>query len=226
MAEFTLPGTDDRTAVIGRTGSGKTQLGVWLLSKMPLASMPWVIIDYKGDELINAIGRAEQIGYDTIPSKPGLYILRVLPDDEELLSDWFRRVWEIGGIGIFIDEGYMIGQRDRWFNACLTQGRSKRIPMVVLTQRPLWLSRFVFSESSYFFVFDLTDADDLRVVKRFVKSDERDTLEQQQPRYWSRYYDVGNRTLMNVKPVPEGDVILAEIEARLPKEKPRRDYPT
>lgn len=212
-----LPKADDRTAVIGRTGSGKTQLGVWLLSTQAIDRMPWVIIDYKGDELIGGIERAEEIDYETIPSKPGVYILRVLPDDETQLDDWFRRVWEVGGIGVYVDEGYMIGQRSKWFNACLTQGRSKRIPMIVLTQRPLWLSRFVFSESSYFFVFDLTDADDLRVVKRFIKSDARNNLDDQMPKYHSRYYDVANRSIARLGPVPDGATILAKIDAKIPQ---------
>ena len=88
MAEFILPATDDRTAVIGRTGSGKTQLALWLLSRMPIDRMPWVIVDYKGDELVNAIDRAIPISYDVVPIQPGVYILRVLPGEEEKLSEF------------------------------------------------------------------------------------------------------------------------------------------
>ena len=219
LSPIRLPRADDRTAVIGRTGSGKTQLAVWLLSTQAIDQMPWVIIDYKGDELINRIERAQDIGFDTVPQKPGLYILRVLPGDEDALSDWFRCVWEVGNVGVYVDEGYMIAQRDQWFNACLTQGRSKRIPMIVLSQRPLWLSRFVFSEASYFFVFDITHSKDRGVVKEYVKDEFRNRVDERLPKYHSLYYDVGEPNMRVVGPVPDGDVILANIDAKLPKQR-------
>ena len=230
MSEFILPGTDDRTAIIGRTGSGKTQLAVWLLSMMPIASMPWVVIDYKGDELVNGIARAVPITYDVVPSQPGVYILRVLPGEEDELSDWFRRVWEVGGIGIYVDEGYMIGRNDKYFNACLTQGRSKRIPMIILTQRPLWLSRFVFSEASYFFVFDITHSKDRGVVKEYVNGDiedskgvtAQDKIDMRLPKYHSWWYNVGDASMREIGAVPEGDVILATIDRRLPQPEEKR----
>jgi hypothetical protein len=216
-----LPRSDDRSAVIGRTGSGKTQLAVWLLSTQDIDRRPWVVIDYKEDELINSIEKAVYIDFDVIPEKPGIYILRVLPGDKELLTDWFRRVWEHEGIGIYVDEGYMIDQRDRWFNACLTQGRSKRIPMIILSQRPLWLSRFAFSEASYFFVFDITHAKDRAVVKEYVDEDQRYKVDQRLPQYHSLYYDVGKAKMAKLGPVPDGDTILAIIDAKLPTRKTR-----
>jgi hypothetical protein len=221
-----LPGATHRLAVVGRTGSGKTQAAVWHLSNADFDRRPWVVIDYKNDELINAIGRAQWIDYDTIPDKPGIYILKVLPGDEELLSRWFRNVWETEGIGIYVDEGYMIDRNDKWFNACLTQGRSKHIPMIVLSQRPVWLSRFVFSEADFFQVFDLTHVDDMRKVKEYIRDDDRQQLEKPLRNYHSFYYDVGKKRLETFAPVPEGDVILAEIDRRLElieeKEVPRR----
>jgi hypothetical protein len=58
-------------------------------------------------------------------------------------------VWAQENTGIYIDEGYMLGVRNPALNACLTQGRSKRIEMMILSQRPVWMSKFVFSESNY-----------------------------------------------------------------------------
>jgi len=219
--DIRLPNASDRTSVIGRTGSGKTQFGMWLLSTQSFDTMPWVIIDYKGDELIGKIAGIKPITYKSVPEKPGLYLLKVLPDEESELSDFFRKVWERGGIGIYIDEGYMIGQRDKWFNSCLTQGRSKRIPMIILSQRPLWLSRFVFSESSYFFVFDLTDNDDIKRVRSFVRTRSGEDIGDQMPPYHSRYYDVSRRYMAKLGPVPSGEKILALIERKIPKEKTR-----
>lgn len=222
MAKFNQPRSDERTVILGRTGSGKTCAAVWHLSLQDFDKRPWVVIDYKGDDLINAIERAEYIDFEKIPTEPGIYILRVMPGDESALSDWFRRVWAHEGIGIYVDEGYMIDPRDKWFNACLTQGRSKQIPMIVLSQRPVWLSRFVFSEASHFQVFGLTDDKDIEVVRRFVKGEARKAVGAEVlPNYWSHYYSVADNSLLTMKPVPTGETILQAIDEKLPRRRKR-----
>lgn len=216
-----LPGASDRIVIVGRTGSGKTQAAVFHLSKQDFDVRPWIIIDYKGDDLIGGIKKAEEIGYETIPDDPGIYILRVLPGEEDELSLWFRKAWEHENLGIYIDEGYMVGQRDKWFNACLTQGRSKRITMIILSQRPLWMSRFAFSEASFIQVFGLTDADDMKVVQRFMKGDSKAGVGAELKKYHSFYYDVGANQVYTLGPVPKGGSLLATINERLPDRKRR-----
>ena len=72
-----LPDDSKRLYIIGRTGSGKTVAGVWHLSHRSWRKMPWVIVDYKGDELIARLP-ATEIRNWKVPSEPGLYILRPL----------------------------------------------------------------------------------------------------------------------------------------------------
>jgi DNA helicase HerA-like ATPase len=210
-----LPGDTDRLAVLGRTGSGKTQAAVYHLSRAGFDYMPWVIVDYKNDELINRIDRAETIDFGTVPDEPGIYILKVLPGQEDQLSEWFRGAWEQEDIGIYVDEGYLVDPRDRWFNACLTQGRSKHIPMIVLSQRPVWLSRYVFSEASYFQVFDLSHTKDMEKIREYVRDDDSQQLEQPLADFHSYYYDVARRRLYTLGPAPEADVLLRRIDERL-----------
>lgn len=212
-----LPGPSDRTVIVGRTGSGKTVAALWHLSNQDFDRRPWVIIDYKGDENIAKIEKAVYINYDTVPDEPGIYVLKVLPGEEDELSEWFYKVWDHEGIGIYIDEGYMVGQRDKWFNACLTQGRSKKIPMIILSQRPLWMSRFAFSEASFIQQFSLTDADDTKVVQRFIKGDSKADVRGELKRHHSYYYDVGENVVYPFGPVPHADILVAKIDARLPK---------
>lgn len=109
----------------------------------------------------------------------------------------------------------MIDPRSEWFNACLTQGRSKRISMVVLSQRPVWLSRFVFSEADFFMVFDLTHTDDMKIVAAYIRDDERGLLERPLAPHNSFFYDVGRKRLERFGPVPEGDKLVATIDERL-----------
>lgn len=212
------PGPSDRTAIVGRTGSGKTQAALWHLSRSDFDARPWIILDYKNEELVAAIGRAIPIEFeDGVPEEPGIYVLKVFPgdDDAENISDFFYDVWAWEDVGIVIDEGYMIDPRDKWFNACLTQGRSKQISMLILSQRPVWLSRFVFSEASFFQVFDLTHAKDMDKVREYLRDDDRQLLDRELPDYCSFFYDVGRRRLEVLGPVPDAGSILRVIDQRL-----------
>jgi hypothetical protein len=217
-----LPQTDDRIAILGKTGSGKTVAGLWHLSKQDIDIRPWIVIDFKGDKNINAIDKAQDIDYETNLSKlkPGLYILRVMPDEEEELDAWFVKVWATENIGVMVDEGFMVGQRSRGFNMCLIQGRSKHITMIVLSQRPVWMSRYVLSEASFIQAFSLNDRDDTKSVKRFVEDRKIEGVEvsvmNRLPRYHSYYYDVADDELLTLGPVDDVDTILASIDAKLP----------
>jgi hypothetical protein len=217
LKDMRLPGPTDRIAIVGRTGSGKTQAAIWHLSLSDFDQRPWVILDYKDDELVNAIEGAELIDFDEMPFEPGIYILKILPGKEEeaRVSEWFREVWETENMGVMIDEGYMIDRNDQWFNACLTQGRSKHISMIVLSQRPVWLSRFVFSEANFFQVFDLTHSKDMDKVREYIRDDDRNVLDHPLAPFHSYYYDVGRRQLETFGPVPEAERTLAVIDRRL-----------
>lgn len=214
--EIRLPGPTDRTAIVGRTGSGKTVAALWHLSNSDIDERPWVVLNFKNDKLINRINPAERISFDELPDDPGVYILNITPGEINKLSDWFRRVWEQEDIGILIDEGYMIDARDDWFNACLTQGRSKSISMIILSQRPVWLSRFVFSEATFFQVFDLTHDKDMDKVREYVRDDSgAEQLDRPLPPFHSFYYDVGHKELDVFGPVPDQESVLNIINARL-----------
>lgn len=210
-----LPSSSDRIVIVGRTGSGKSQAALWHLSMQSFDAMPWVILDYKDDEMINSIEKATLISYSDVPTKPGIYILKIMPGEDEELDAWLWKVWAKGGIGILVDEGTMIKRESKAFNACLTQGRSKRIPMIVLTQRPVNLSGYVFSESGFWQVFDLTKKADRKTVEENTIIPWDYKLED----YHSYYYDVGKKKLVEFGPVPKADTILSNIDKRHPQKR-------
>lgn len=198
-----LPSVSDRTVLIGGTGSGKTVAGLWLLSRQPVDLMPWLIIDYKRDDNIASIPYTQraQIGSPLIN---GVYILQPMLHQKDELEEYLWSIWNQENVGIFVDEGFMLSESEA-FNTILMQGRSKHLPVIILTQRPVFVSRFVFSEASFIQVFRVIDKRDKKTIAEFsplfgtkdsVGSDE--VL----PPYYSYYYDVSRHNTVTLKPVP------------------------
>lgn len=207
-----LPGPTDRLLIIGQTGSGKTQAGVWHLSKMDWHEKPWIIYDFKGDDLLNEIG-ATELPVSSVPDKPGLYIVHPLPHQSDEVESQMWKLWARENTGIYVDEGYMV-DNSAW-NAILTQGRSKHIPVIVLAQRPAWLTRFMLSEVGYFQVFYVQHPKDRERLKGFIPSDTGASLDERLPKYHSYYYDVGSDSLRKMAPVPDRQAIITEFESRM-----------
>jgi hypothetical protein len=212
---FRLPNVRQRVSIFGRTGSGKTQFGAWMLSYAPFDVQPYVIVDSKGDDLLNATDRIKEISLKELPKFPGLYIVKPSPEDDSALEAWLRSVWKRGRMGVYIDEAYSIPAQSGLtgaYRALLTQGRSKYIPVISLSQRPAWVSRFVFTEADFYAAFHLNDARDRATVNAFLPPD---ALSERSPPYHSFWYDVGQDFGALLRPVPDADSILDRIETRL-----------
>jgi hypothetical protein len=208
---FHLPTASDRIGVIGQTGCGKTQCGAWHLSNASIETRPWVILDYKREELLNSIPYAREIGFNEIPKHPGVHILHARPEvDNDAMENFLWKIHARGNTGLFVDEAYVMPDKGA-YQTVLTQGRSLKIPMINLTQQASWIPRHVFSESQFFNVFFLADDRDRKRVKEFTRLD----LEQEIPEYHSWYYDVKRRQKFLLRPVPDADSILEVLGARL-----------
>jgi hypothetical protein len=207
-----FPGDTDRISIIGATGTGKTYAGMWHLSRRNFDSKVWIVYDFKRDELINDVQSAQHVDLNSpLPERPGLYVVHPHPGTEGLVDDHMFRIWERENIGVYVDEGYMVGQRSEGFRALLTQGRSKHIPMIINSQRPVYMDRFVFSESQFFQVFRLQHNDDISSAQKFIPHD----IQKRLPRYHSYYYDVVSDRLVVLSPVPDRDAILDTFETKL-----------
>lgn len=213
---FRFPPGDARTTVLGQTGTGKTVCGLWLLAHQRLDRRPWVIIDFKYEGLFDQIGvpplQSLALDHRTLPpKKPGLYIMTPRPGQEDELEAFLWRVWQRENIGLYIDEGahMPVGKA---FQAILQQGRSKRIPVIVLAQRPVKVNREVFSESGFFAIYRMADKRDYQTVQGFIPADLSLPLK---PFHW-RWYDVAHNRLLTMGPVPPPEQVAAELSAAIP----------
>lgn len=212
---FRISGGDARTTVIGATGSGKTTCGLWLLSRQRFDRRPWFVFDLKREPIFDAVGMPpieEWSIHSRPPRQKGLYLASPLPNQKEAIETFLWRCFDRGNIGIYVDEASLMPDGDA-FTAILQQGRSKRIPTICCTQRPVNVIRPVFSEASYYCVYRLADKRDYKVVEGFVPGD----LSKPLPAYHWRWYDVARNRLLTMGPVPDPARVAGELREAIPQ---------
>lgn len=211
---FQLPGASHRTAVLGATGTGKTILGGWLLSKQNLEKRPWIALDFKNEILWDMVGDPPMrpLAIGAMPGKKGLYRTSIRPGQEEELEDWLWKIWEKENIGIFCDEVTLMPDKDS-FKALLRQGRSKLIPMILCSQRPVDVPREVWTESQYIACFRLSDVRDYKTVNGFSAGFD---LSRELPKYHCHWVDIAERQHYLLKPSPGPDNVASTLRSKAP----------
>lgn len=221
-----LPNSKQRILIIGKTGTGKTCGAVWHLSHQDFSKKTWIVLNHKGDDLIDSIAGAEHVDLDfrPDPKNKGLFIYHPIPQvDDDAVTELLWDIHAQGNIGVYIDEGYMIPNRDPAMQALLTQGRSKNIPMIILSQRPAWITRFCISEADFFQVFYLADKRDRQTINGFIPVDLENLMsapvnsEPLLKKFHSLYYDVGANKAVIMQPVPTDEEILSRFNLEKPK---------
>ena len=216
--QLILPGAEDRTIVIGSTGDGKTILVGWLLAQQRLDKRAWVWLDFKDEVLLDEVGTPpiRKLRLGDMPGKLGLYRMFVRPDQEDELEDWLWKVWKRGNIGIVCDEVSLLPRGDA-VKSIMRQGRSKRIPFIGATQRPVGCDPEIFSEAQYRVLFSIGDEHrDLPIIKGlFGRLDVRTPLPGPFYSYW---YDVRRKQLTVLRPVPAPAIVAAQIRAAAPRQ--------
>lgn len=212
------PSNQNRISIIGRTGSGKTQFGMWLLGELrrdAWADMPGTIFDFKRAKLIQQLikaGVAQKISIDRKPPKsPGLYVVQPAPvEDDVAVLDYLRRIYENTGHFLYFDEAYELGKQNRGFRRLLTQGRELEIPMMYCTQRPVNCDLYSLSEADYIAAFHLRNPDDVLRVRAYAPDYTPSSL----GKYQCHWYDVGSDEGVNLRPAPSVSSILSIYTGR------------
>lgn len=211
---FRYPGGDSRTTVLGQTGSGKTTCALWLLAHQRLDRRPWIAFDFKLAPEFDMVGipPIEEWSLNSRPPRgKGIYLVSPLPHQTDEVEQFLWRVFERGNIGLYIDEVALMPQSDA-FTAIMQQGRSKRIPVIACSQRPVGVPRQVFSEASFFCCYRVADKRDYKVVEGFVPANLSAPLK----RFHWRWYDVAHNRLLHMAPVPKPELVAGELREAIP----------
>jgi hypothetical protein len=218
-----LPKDSERIIIAGRTGSGKTQEALWQLSNRSFDEMPWLMVDFKnGGDLVGATPVTAEIPLSgPPPTEPGLYATRASIRDCDKggrMEPFLLECLDQGNIGLFIDEGTYLGQHNTGLRMILTQGRSKRVPLIFLTQRPRHIETFALSESEFLHFFKLQHPDDYRRVEEYIDPERMPirTLYERPP-HWSYCWDTVTDSIELLPPCEPISTIMDRIITRLPK---------
>ena len=154
-------GKNDRAAVIGATGSGKTFLARYLVedSEKPYS----VVYDAKISESISGWTNHTFIDdfADLAESDARRIVYRpnyIEAVDARAQDEFFEWVYLRQHTRLFVDEAYAItgGTNPSFhFQACLTRGRERGISTIVATQRPSRIPLVTLSEAEHFYIFRL-----------------------------------------------------------------------
>lgn len=215
---FVWPDTQRHTLLLGSNGSGKSIFALHMLSNAPIKRMPWIILDYKGEELANSIPYVRYIDFKDKPKEPGVYILPAnISSDDHNVEEFLKGVHRRERTGLLFDEAYMIPHLRPFkaLNTIYTQGRSKHIQTISLSQRPSWISRYAYSEASYIGYMRLNDRRDRKTVAEFVPPVPFWNLDVHPPKYHVKWYDTIQNESMLLAPAPSPDTILQTFEDRL-----------
>lgn len=213
--KLTVPAPGKRTFIVGRTGSGKTTAALFHLAMQDWDQRPWFVIDTKEDEHVAQIEGAEEIPLTgKLPTEPGIYIVR--PDlDDDRLGPFLTAIYQQRNCGLWIDEGYDVAKMKE-MRRLLTKGRSRKISVVFLSQRPRYIDRFVISEADFFQIYDLNDKEDRERVAEFIRDDV--DIHTELPEYHSWWYEVAAKRAVRLGPLPEPQASLDIIRARMPED--------
>lgn len=212
---FRFPGGDARTCILGATGSGKSTCGIWMLSHQRFDKRPWVCIDFKKEIIFDRVGFPPIVELDLAsppPKRPGLYLVSPRPGQDWALDAFLWRIWERENCGLYVDEAALMPETGNAFPAILQQGRSKRIPVIACSQRPVGVARGLFSEANFFAVYRMTDKRDYQLIQGFVPAEMDQPLP---PHHW-RWFDVARNRLLHMAPVPHPEAVADRLADNIP----------
>lgn len=199
----------ERATISGRTGSGKSTLARWILNRSP---GHWIILNPKHTAAYAALPDSNTIhGIDLAKIDKSIQAHRftiVNPKNEQatpqIMDDFMAYIHAAyKNIGICADELYTLHNNGRAGNGLLgwlTRGRELKQSFIGLTQRPAWVSQFVFSECEYIGGMSLSLHDDRK--RLFQMTGQAAFEEKLDPHIWL-WYDVGKDELRKFGPVPK-----------------------
>lgn len=200
---------NDRVAIFGGTGSGKSVLAHVLYNSIPNEGWWKVIIDVT--DSIHEPTALDFFDPFEIPWDKS-YNLRFVPDIsqslDEQISALFLGIYAHGVCWFWLDEANEISTAHKTafgLRKVLLQGRKAYVGGSSCTPRPKDISKHIITQSQYIAVFSIVDYDDRAFIAKNIGMSpiEFDELMASLEEFEYLFYDVRMRTLYRVPAIPE-----------------------
>ena len=157
--------TDERVLFVGKTGSGKTQLSKFLLSKMNRC----LVIDPKHTFTLDGYEKSKRLPRFNNEFR---VVFRPNENDDEILSKLIRHVSRDGDCTIYCDELATLYEQfpgsTKQLGNLARIGREMNVAVWNAIQRPRWVPRIFLTESEIVFYFKLRSGEDRKYMSEFV----------------------------------------------------------
>lgn len=198
---------NDRIAIFGGTGTGKSILAQVLFRSLPVK---WhkIIVDIT-DSVIEPTALTFY-DPDNIPWEKA-WNLRFVPDIdgdlEEQINTLYFNIFFHGACWVWLDEANEVSTAHRTafgLRKVLLQGRKAYVGHVSCTPRPADISKSIVTQAQYLITFPLVDFDDRIRMARYLGYEvpEFDEAIGELQEHEYLFYDVSYRTLYRVPAVP------------------------
>lgn len=143
---------NERVAIIGKTGSGKSHLMrkfcqqfnrvIFVDPKHENTDLPYTMQTHAPHEIFQEM------------QKPAFFILyQPIHWDEDEFDRLCAELFKFNNFRFFLDETHL--KVVPWHRNLIRMGRSKKIGIWHIIQRPTFIDNYVLSESEHFFIFQL-----------------------------------------------------------------------
>jgi hypothetical protein len=213
--EFNLPEmrTNDRIAVFGRTGTGKSILAHFLFKSIKLGQdkdgnpTNWRLAIDISDSIMDdslTFFNPDEIPFGSSGS------LRYVPNVETMEADINRlylNIMEQGSTWVWMDEANEVSSAHKTIygmRRVLLQGRKSQIGHCAVTPRPVDINKSIITQSEHLFIFPLTDSDDRMRISRNIgmSIDEFELTMAALEDYGYLWFSVRSGLLLEMPPLP------------------------
>jgi len=199
---------NDRVAIFGGTGTGKSVLAHALYRSIPNEGWWKIIID-----ITDSVHEPKALTFRDAMEVPWdkSYNLRFVPDIgislDDQVSELFMNMYLHGVCWFWLDEANEVSTAHRTIyglRKVLLQGRKAYVGGSSVTPRPRDITKSIITQAQYIAIFTIVDYDDRSYVAKNIGMTpmEFDELMSTLEDFEYLFYDVRYRTLYRVPPIP------------------------